>query len=157
INTTITEILVDPAATPEIFRVVAPPLPATLTGGQQLQLTVRYRPPDEGIHTANILIKSDATNATATNPHITVGLRGEGTTETHQTDVFDQSNRPKSDVLFVIDDSGSMSEEQNALASNAQRFINVATSLNTDFQIGVITTDADTKPGQLRGTPKIIA
>src|SRR5690606_7952311 len=63
--------------------------------------------------------------------------------------------------LFVIDSSGSMSEEQQALGNNAAAFMQTATSLNTDYQIGVITTDMDdgNHGGRLTtggGGPKII-
>lgn len=157
----IKSIKVDPVVTPEVFRVTGLPPAGTsiiLAGGGQKQIAVRYRPPDTAIHTANLLIESDATNTAAGNPFVTVSLRGEGTTESSVTDTFDQNSRPKSDVLFVIDDSGSMSEEQNALGNNASRFIQTATSLNTDFQIGVATTDmsAGDRKGRLIGSPKII-
>lgn len=153
----IRSIRVDPAPPPEIFKVIAPALPVTLQSGQQKQITVRYRPPDTAIHTGTVYIETDALAGVAgANPYTTVSLRGEGTTETHQTDTFDQSTRPKTDVLFVIDDSGSMGEEQSGLANNASRFINVASQLNTDFQIGVVTTDTDSKGGELRGNPKIV-
>src|SRR5206468_506725 len=98
------------------------------------------------------------TNVTGGNPYTTVGLKGEGTTDTHQTDRFDQNSRPKSDVLFVIDNSGSMGDKQNALASNASNFMQIATQLNTDFHIAVVSTDMDNAhdQGRFRGNPKII-
>jgi len=152
---------VDPppaAGQPEIFHVSAPATPFTIRGGGQQAITVRYRPPDSGLHTASLYIESDATNTSGGNPYITVGLRGEGTTTSHQVDVFDQSSRPRSDVLFVIDNSGSMSEEQSAIAANARTFLQTALQLNTDFQLGVVTTDMDdaADSGNLKGTPKII-
>src|SRR5438105_4286858 len=43
------------------------------------------------------------------------------------------------DILFVIDDSGSMSEEQANLAANLDAFIDtlVASPVRNDFRIGV--------------------
>lgn len=51
----------------------------------------------------------------------------------------------KTDILFVIDDSGSMSEEQANLSANLGVFIDRLASLpiQDDYQIGVTTTDVD--------------
>src|SRR5690554_99221 len=46
------------------------------------------------------------------------------------------------DFLFVIDNSGSMSDNQSALADAADSFINVMQSSGLDFQIGTINTGA---------------
>ncbi len=47
------------------------------------------------------------------------------------------------DILFVIDNSGSMGEEQATLASNFERFINVLErpEVEANYRIGVTTTD----------------
>lgn len=159
---TIRDIKIDPPPPPDNFRVSGmPAFPFVLAGGAQRQIAVRYRPPDTGLHTANLLVESDATNTSAGNPFVTVTLRGQGTTESIVTDTFDQNSRPKSDVLFVVDDSGSMSEEQGLLSRNANRFITTASSLNTDFQIGVVSTDmqAGNRSGRLYSSgsnPKIV-
>ncbi len=52
---------------------------------------------------------------------------------------------PKTDILFVVDDSGSMGEEQANLAQNFQTFIATlaASPVRNDFQIGVTTTSVD--------------
>ena len=55
----------------------------------------------------------------------------------------------KMDILFVIDDSGSMSEEQSNLASNFPAFINVINNYVNqsgdalDYRIGITTTGRD--------------
>lgn len=48
----------------------------------------------------------------------------------------------KVDILWVIDNSGSMDISQQQLASNFQSFINRFSQLGYDFQMGVTTTDA---------------
>lgn len=48
----------------------------------------------------------------------------------------------KVDILWVIDNSGSMETSQQNLASNFQSFIHRFSRLNYDFQMGVVTTDA---------------
>lgn len=46
------------------------------------------------------------------------------------------------DILWVVDNSGSMENSQANLAANFQSFINRFQTLNLDFRMGVITTDA---------------
>lgn len=48
----------------------------------------------------------------------------------------------KLDVLFVVDNSGSMSSSQSSLASNFPSFINYFKNKGYDFRIAVTTTDA---------------
>ncbi len=47
------------------------------------------------------------------------------------------------DILFVVDDSGSMGDNQAALASNFSSFINDFVTLGTDFTMAITTTDTD--------------
>ncbi|KJF93348.1 hypothetical protein UB33_05375 [Photobacterium angustum] len=49
----------------------------------------------------------------------------------------------KSDFLFVIDNSGSMSDEQDEISTLTTDFINTMNEAAVDFNIGVITTDSD--------------
>lgn len=52
--------------------------------------------------------------------------------------------RPKVDILFVIDNSGSMSSVQQALAANVKAFADEMAKVSyLDFHIGVVTTDMD--------------
>jgi hypothetical protein len=52
----------------------------------------------------------------------------------------------KVDVLWVIDNSGSMASSQNNLANNFQAFINRFQKTNTDFRMAVTTTDTYLAP-----------
>ncbi len=45
------------------------------------------------------------------------------------------------DILFIVDNSCSMFEEQNALAASASNLVQPFLERGTDFQIGVVTTD----------------
>lgn len=47
------------------------------------------------------------------------------------------------DILFVIDNSGTMTEESQLLRNNMEQFISVLVQSGTDFQVGVVTTDVD--------------
>ncbi|MEQ1567389.1 MAG: hypothetical protein ABMA64_17235 [Myxococcota bacterium] len=56
----------------------------------------------------------------------------------------------KADVLFVVDDSASMAEEQQRLASNFAAFVDAVQGTEADWHLGVVTTDL-AQAGWLRG------
>jgi hypothetical protein len=116
----------------------APPPGSTLGWGEHAVITVRYHPQDESPHGNSLVIQTDDFDT----PQVVVALRGEGSTTTLQTDLFSQETSDQTDVLFVVDNSLSMEEEQDALAENFGAFIGWASSQNADFQLGVITTMA---------------
>ncbi|HUU00677.1 MAG TPA: choice-of-anchor D domain-containing protein [Myxococcota bacterium] len=145
----------------------APGTPHTLNAGASVEIRLRYIPTGNNTDRSTLYIESDASNTQL----LAIPLYGRGTNITDQTDVFHQPDQVRSDVLFVIDNSGSMSEEQNALATNFDSFINYAITLNVDFHIGVTSTEVndpetgqgsparDILPGvlvQAPGRPKII-
>lgn len=67
-----------------------------------------------------------------------------------QEDLFRQARQPPADVLFVVDDSASMTEEQARLTENFAAFVDLLGDTTADFRVGVTTTDpAD--GGALRG------
>ena len=67
-----------------------------------------------------------------------------------RSDKFTQGGEEVSaDILFVVDDSASMSEEQARLGENFSAFVDVLAGTYADWQIGVVTTDPD-EQGALR-------
>ncbi len=71
-----------------------------------------------------------------------------------QTDLLKQSDGVV-DILWVIDDSGSMSNERKILVGNFNRFVQELQNLKVDFQMGVTSVSA-LDLGKLRGTTPII-
>lgn len=74
-------------------------------------------------------------------------------------ELFFQEPTDQIDILYVVDNSNSMRNEQEALAGGFEAFISEINDTNTDFQIGVITTSfdyANPDRGKLIGTPQII-
>ncbi len=126
----------------------APNTPFQLAGGGSFQVRLRYHPQDTNVHRGALYIVSDASN----DDMLIVPLFGRGTNISDQTDVFRQPTEVKSDVLFVVDNSGSMGEEQSALASNFGSFIQHAISLQVDYHIGVVTTEVNSAESN-RGNP----
>lgn len=74
-----------------------------------------------------------------------VGCGGKSFNVAPESDSFQQSNAVKSvpvDILWVVDNSGSMDTSQNLLATNVASFINKFAATNFDFRMAVVTTDA---------------
>ena len=71
------------------------------------------------------------------------------------TETFTQDAAPAVDVLFLVDGTGSMSEEQAALAAAAGDFVTELQSRALDWQLGVASTDL-TDSGVLYGDPWIV-
>lgn len=59
------------------------------------------------------------------------------------------------DILWVVDDSGSMVNERRRLVNNFNRFVQELVTLRVDFQMGVISIVSN-DGGRLRGTPRFI-
>lgn len=64
------------------------------------------------------------------------------------TEVYD----PKVDILFVVDNSGSMGVHQKNLSTNVNKFVSTFTKTSVlDYNIGVVTTDMDSNYGPCCG------
>lgn len=73
-----------------------------------------------------------------------------------RVDTYEQKSASLIDVLWVVDNSGSMASRQQNLASNFQSFIALFSKGSIDFRIAVTTTDIFKDRGQLRGNPKVL-
>jgi hypothetical protein len=74
-------------------------------------------------------------------------------------EAWQQSPSAEADILFVVDNSGSMADEQSLLAAGFNSFISEIESTGTDFHIGVVTTEfqhSDPKRGRLLGSPSVL-
>lgn len=123
----------------------APPLPMELAINDDAVFGVSYQPQDIGSDGCSLAFYTNGEDT----PTVVVPLSGGGTYETEHTDTFIQTSSQAVDVLFVIDNSGSMSEEQSNLIRNFQAFINAANAWGSDYQIGVVTTDLEADNGRL--------
>jgi hypothetical protein len=122
------------SCSPEFIIKEMPSLPATLSAGNPLKIKVVYYPQDKTIDTCNMIIESSDTAQSI----LIVPMKGEGTYDDEQWDIFKQSSGQEVDVLFVIDDSSSMCEEQDKLAKNFDHFIQYAKVWENDYHIGII-------------------
>lgn len=66
------------------------------------------------------------------------------------TEIRTQNPPTEVDILLVVDDSGSMSDEQQKLSEGFEDFVVFFDVADVDYHIGVVTTDMDTDPGLLK-------
>jgi hypothetical protein len=88
-----------------------------------------------------------------------VTTAGTGSEDAYYEDVFQQGEggRPV-DILWVVDNSGSMSEEIQRVKDEFQSFLGDFIDLGLDFHLGAVTTDMDnpSEAGRLQGSPSYI-
>jgi hypothetical protein len=89
-------------------------------------------------------------------PTQAIGLAAEVTGKQKLVEVFDGDAPLAADILVVVDDSGSMGEEQANLTDNFKVFVDEAMAAEVDFRIAVTTTDTFPTPGGLQGDPPVV-
>ncbi|MCB9726892.1 MAG: choice-of-anchor D domain-containing protein [Deltaproteobacteria bacterium] len=134
-----------------------PTLPLTLGAGQHRDVAIAFAPQAAGLQECQLHVVS------ALGEEFTIPVRGSGIAlgDGSGPVIVEDSDvgvgaAEAVDMLFVIDDSGSMGEEQGNLASNFPKILEYALVSAVDFQIGITTTDVDEAGGALRGTPEVI-
>ncbi|MFN2547423.1 MAG: choice-of-anchor D domain-containing protein [Myxococcales bacterium] len=115
----------------------SPQLPVKVAPQSSAGIPVTYTPPSAGDDVGTIYLTTD----TRAQPY-QAGLTGGAQTAATVFDQWDQST-PKVDLLIVIDNSGSMAEEQHALAANLDHLWNRIALANADFHIATTSTGMD--------------
>ncbi len=127
------------------------PLGDVLLPNEVRTVEIFYAPADVQPDTGTLTVLSDdplRPEASATQ----FGIAHLG--ESH-LDQFAQDGNNATDILWVVDNSCSMGDEQSSLAVNFASFVQIVEALDMDFQIGVTTTDVGDNGG-LEGTTPII-
>lgn len=143
-NSTRVERIERPAEISTEFQIdnLPPGIPAppgvTIQPGQSIDFVIRYHADDLGVDTGYIHLFE----AGQPEPYV-IPVYGEGATDPTNEDRFTQLETPEVDILFVIDNSCSMSEEQANLIDNFRSFIQFADSQALDYHLSVVTTDVD--------------
>jgi hypothetical protein len=150
----VSDIYPDPSCGPEFIVLDYPALPVDVQPSQFIEVEVAYLPQVEGSKTCSLVVESSDLDT----PVYHVPMKGEGTYETEQTDYFTQIDGKKVDLLFVIDESGSMCGEQDNLANNFNYLTQKAALWSNDYQLGIVTTNIEEEEyvGKLVGEPRII-
>ena len=110
---------------------------ATLEPGESKVVTLTYAP-DSEIEAEGVLTAFSNDPARPTAMATQVGMPG---FELEGEDLFEVPTQPMTDLLFVIDNSNSMTPFQEALANNGEGFLRELSVRNADWQIGVVTVD----------------
>jgi hypothetical protein len=115
--------------------------PQVLPAGSQHRVRVTYEPKEDGVDVA--ALRFDLGGGS----RYTVGLVGEGEDKNERTDEFIQQSEERVDVLFVVDNSGSMMDEQQSLGKNFAAFLSHANRSSVDYHIAVTTTGIEPSSG----------
>lgn len=128
----------------EISQAPSPAIPAsgvTLnSGGSNVTFRARYLPGDFNSDTGAIAVEAEQYGQPVT---YLITLRGKGDTQGYNEDTFSQDGQPKSDILVVMDNSGSMGFAQDRIAENFEFFVDYATDQGVDYHLGVVSSDMD--------------
>lgn len=124
------------------FEFTLPPIPPAgvpVDVGAPFSFTARFRPQTAGEHRCHLIVET----TDPCRPVLRVPFSGEGTTDTGRSETFVQEAVHEVDVLFVVDDSGSMCEDQNNLAANIHAFLQHAQTWSSDYRLGVVSLCVD--------------
>ena len=122
-----------------------------LATGDTVTVPIAFEP--TAIGTLNGSVEITATGL----PTFTVDVTGAGAAAPTNVQMFPGAPSSVVDVLLVVDDSCSMTEEQALMAAASQVLIERGDRAGADYHVGVITTDADVgNNGVLRGTPSFV-
>lgn len=111
-----------------------PATPFTLTNNGDFQpFQVQFIPDGESLYDAEIAAISDAPGSPDLGAITGEGLWAGSTTEKWRLD-----EEPPVDLMFVVDQSGSMDDDQRSLADNFGTFISELSSYTTGWQVMVV-------------------
>ena len=119
--------------------------PLTIPVGEGRDTWLTYAPLDEQDDHGVLAVTSNDPYQPSVHAEQTGGITGTVENE----DLFEQPAKPMTDIVFVVDNSGSMTEEQANLANNFEYFIYKLQTSNADYRIGVITTDQSDFQGEV--------
>ena len=124
----------------EVFLIDPPGGPVVLTPGQSMSLELHYIPTDVIPNTSILRVFSgDAESPEQGNTATQIGTAHYGGTA---TDEFHQGGLGLTDILFVVDNSCSMIDEQTTFAANFPGFVPILEVNDTDYKLAATTTDA---------------
>ena len=132
----VTQMVTQPVDILMEFGSLAPP-PWVLEPSQEVDFLVSYIPDDIGIDDSAITVRG----SDPLTPEVEVIQFGEGVFEQFVIQTHVQEEIPILDIIFVIDNSGSMSIFQQELSNQMTAFMNVFLTTGADFHMSFITTD----------------
>lgn len=118
--------------------------------GESVPMIVRFAPTETGDKAAQVLVASDDPDE----PEVAVAIEGLVADTEIFAETFIQDADPV-DVLWVIDNSSSMGQEQARVIAEISAFFTWFETLELDYHMGVVTSDivTPTMQGRLQGSP----
>ena len=113
-------------------------LPWVIAPNSSKTVTLYYEPLDRVLDTGFIEVYSDD----PLTPYAQADQEATGDYTELQEEIFEQQDVASVDILFVIDNSGSMGYHQTHMKDNFDIFINVFATSGVDYQLAFITTDS---------------
>ena len=108
-----------------------------LQPGQEITVTVSFLPDDMATFDGLLSVSSDDPD----DPVLDTAQYGEGYASGDQTDSFVQQGNNWADVLWVVDNSCSMEDEQGLLGDDFSYFYSIINNAGVDYHVSVVTTD----------------
>ena len=110
-----------------------PALPWDIQPGQEVDFLVSYVPVDISYDESVIRIEGNDPAL----PMVEAVQYGEGDVEHWYTQTWQQEEIPVLDVLWVIDNSGSMNQFQTSLSTNISSFMTAFAQTGADYHMAV--------------------
>ena len=111
-------------------------LPVELEPSASTTLTLTFTPNDETEYSGQLTVASDDPAGT----HV-IDTLGDGQFAGDFVETWEVTGDPPSDIMFAVDQSGTMGDDQTRLASNFTTFMNGLSSFTSDWQIIVANDD----------------
>jgi len=127
------------------YEIDAGPLPITIAPGDTINMNIDYIPLDVLDDASYIEIVSNDPAL----PIANADQDGLGDYEAWIADSFTQDGTVDVDILFVIDNSGSMGSNQTNIKNNFDIFMNAFTAAGVSYQVALITTDSSDFVGDI--------
>jgi hypothetical protein len=119
-----------------------------LDPGDSITVTVTFLPTDVDSYAGLLGVQSDD----PAQPTAASDQDGDGIPAGYATDNFLQQGNNLSDVLWVVDNSCSMAEEQGNLADDFTYFYSIVTAAGVDYRLATVTTD----DSDFQGSPSVV-
>ena len=123
-------------------------LPVSILPGDNIKLDIEYAPMDVLDDSAFI----EVTSNDPASPIVFSDHDGLGDYESWINDSFTQDSLVDVDILFVIDNSGSMGSNQTNIKNNFDTFMNAFTAAGISYNVALITTDSQDFVGPVIST-----
>lgn len=114
----------------------SPSLPLTLQPGESGQILLSFLPTAVQSYTGSLVVESNEPQGVRE-----AAIDGAGEYAGDYTDSWEIPADPPSDIMFLVDQSGSMDDNQRLLGDNFTTFITSLTTYTTDWQVAVVNDD----------------